>query len=126
PVSVEFRYLKSLNIDLVFTDELPERAPFFLCCLCSLRYVSSVCDEKTLNVVCFELRDHVRLHFVKRQLVRMVILAGENYLVCLNSSLSAENNHSLSYMFQFTHVAGPAIEHQFAFCFRRKLNCGAI
>src|SRR5205085_231753 len=110
------------NIDLVFTYELPKRASLFLRCLRCFRNVASVSNKKILDIVCLKPGDHICLHLLKGELAQIVVLTREPDVTFLNSLLSAKHHDSLNHMFQFSNVAGPAIKHQLALCFRREIR----
>ena len=62
-----------LHVDIVLAKQFPKCSSLFLGRFRSLRDVSLVSDEKTLQIVCFELRDDSRLHFTERQLGHIVV-----------------------------------------------------
>jgi len=64
----------------------------------------------------------------KRELFATMAVEDNLVLGAYRRKKAGERNFldQLDHVFQLSHVAGPAVEQQFALCIRRKIDCGTI
>ena len=103
---------ENANIHMVFANQLPERSPIFVRCLCGFADVSLVREKQVLYVFLFELLDNSGFRFLKRFFWLARARTGKNNICLFKRRRLTKHHGPFDDVLQFAHVARPVVEGQ--------------